>query len=282
MRRADRARQWLPRAALLACMWLLPSAWPSAFAATEAAPTCTRPVYLTIDTGHMGVAPLIRQVLARQQVKATFFLANERTQAVGDLPAGSTLDDHWAPWWKALAQEGHDFGSHTWDHIVYKADQPEGLRVVPTAGDQIGQRLTLSPAQYCAQLNRSAQRFQAMTGQPMRAIFRAPGGKTSPKLLAVAQQCGWHHVPWTPAGFLGDELPSDKFSNAALLKQALAKVGQGDILLAHLGIWSRQDAWAPAVLEPLILGLKAKGLCFATLRDHPDYRKVAPPTLEPQ
>lgn len=274
MRRADRARKWLPRAALLACTWLLPAAWPSAFAATEAAPACTRPVYLTIDTGHMGVAPLIRQVLARQQVKATFFLANERTQAVGDLPAGTSLDDHWAPWWKALAQEGHDFGSHTWDHIVYKADQPDGLRVVPTAGDQIGKRLSLTPAQYCAQLNRSAQRFQAMTGQPMRAIFRAPGGKTSPKLLAVAQQCGWHHVPWTPAGFLGDELPSDKFPNAALLKQALAKVGQGDILLAHLGIWSRQDAWAPTVLEPLILGLKAKGLCFATLRDHPDYRKV--------
>ncbi len=274
MRRPDRARQWLPRAALLACTWLLPSAWPSAFAATDATPACTRPVYLTIDTGHMGVAPLIRQVLARQQVKATFFLANERTQAVGELPAGTTLDDHWAPWWKALAQEGHDFGSHTWDHIVYKADRPEGFLVVPTAGDQVGQRLSLSPAQYCAQLNRSAQRFQAMTGQPMRAIFRAPGGKTSPKLLAVAQQCGWHHVPWTPAGFLGDELPSDKFPNAALLKQALAKVGQGDILLAHLGIWSRQDAWAPAVLEPLIVGLKAKGLCFATLRDHPDYRKV--------
>ena len=27
---------------------------------------------------------------------------------------------------------------------------------------------------------------------------------------------------------------------------------QSDILLAHLGIWSRQDPWAPAVLEPLI------------------------------
>ena len=26
----------------------------------------------------------------------------------------------------------------------------------------------------------------------------------------------------------------------------------GDVLVAHLGIWSRRDAWAPAVLEPLI------------------------------
>jgi hypothetical protein len=27
--------------------------------------------------------------------------------------------------------------------------------------------------------------------------------------------------------------------------------------VAHLGIWSRKDPWAPAVLEPLITGLKA-------------------------
>jgi peptidoglycan/xylan/chitin deacetylase (PgdA/CDA1 family) len=46
----------------------------------------------------------------------------------------------------------------------------------------------------------------------------------------------------------------------------------GDILVAHLGIWSRQDPWAPAVLEPLIVGLKARGFCFATLREHPQYK----------
>jgi len=39
----------------------------------------------------------------------------------------------------------------------------------------------------------------------------------------------------------------------------------------HLGIWSRQDPWAPADLEPLIVGLKAKGYCFETLREHPLY-----------
>lgn len=42
-----------------------------------------------------------------------------------------------------------------------------------------------------------------------------------------------------------------------------------------LGIWSRQDAWAPAVLEPLITGLQARGLCFTTLREHPQYRAAA-------
>ena len=76
---------------------------------------------------------------------------------------------------------------------------------------------------------------------------------------------------WAPAGFLGDELPSDKFPNDRLLKDALAKIRAGDILMAHLGIWSRADPYAP-MLDPLIAGLKARGLCFATLREHPDYR----------
>ena len=95
--------------------------------AVAAAPACDKPVYLTFDTGHMGVAPLVAEVLQRQQVKATFFLANERT-----LDGGSSLDDAWAPWWKARAAEGHAFGSHTWDHDVWLADAPAGLRVRPT------------------------------------------------------------------------------------------------------------------------------------------------------
>lgn len=237
---------------------------------------CVRPVYLTFDTGHMGVAPLVAQVLKQEGVKATFFLANERTQAVEGRPAGASLDDAWAAWWQALARDGHDFGSHTWDHVIYRGQVGDRFRMMPTAGAKAGQMQTLAPADYCEQLALSARRFQQMTGHTMRAVFRAPGGKTSPGLLATARQCGWHHVPWTPAGFLGDELPSDRYPNAKLLKQALAQVRSGDILLAHLGIWSRQDAWAPAVLAPLIQGLKAKGLCFATLKDHPDYRSVGP------
>lgn len=279
MRRVDRLFAWrrlrraLPALCLAAWGVVAPAAEASG-SAPSAGAACQHPVYLTFDTGHMGVAPLIAKVLERQQVHATFFLANERTQTVGERPEGGTLDEHWAPWWKALAAQGHDFGSHTWDHLVWRKDTPQGFVFRPTAGPQAGRSVNLTPAGYCEELARSARRFQAMTGRPMRAIFRAPAGKTSPKLLAAAQACGWHHVPWTAAGFLGDELPSDRYPNDRLLRQALSRVHEGDILLAHLGIWSRQDPWAPAVLEPLIVGLKAKGLCFATLRDHPDYRGV--------
>jgi peptidoglycan/xylan/chitin deacetylase (PgdA/CDA1 family) len=119
----------------------------------------------------------------------------------------------------------------------------------------------------------ASTRIEALIGRASLPLFRAPGGKTSPRLLAAAQACGYAHVGWAPAGFLGDELPSEKFSNAHLLAQAVKKIRTGDVLMAHLGIWSRTDPWAPAVLEPLIGQLKAKGFCFATLREHPDYRR---------
>jgi len=239
-------------------------------AATGAqAAECARPVYLTFDTGHMGVAPLVAEVLDRQQVKASFFLANEKTR-----DGGTSLDDRWAPWWKAMAARGHVFGSHTYDHVYWLADRPDGaFRAKPTFGPQAGRVQVMSVEAYCAELDRSASRFKEMTGQPMLPLFRAPGGKTSPALLQAAEsRCGYRHVGWADAGFLGDELPSDKYPNAALLARALRNIRPGDILMAHLGIWSRQDPWAPAVLEPLITGLKQKGYCFATLADHPQYR----------
>ncbi len=242
--------------------------------AGQAGAACDRagdkPVYLSVDTGHMGVAPLVAEVLKRQDVRVTFFLANERTQT-----GGSSLDEQWAPWWRERAAEGHAFGSHTWDHDSWVADTPNGLKLKPSQGPQAGQVRVLDGTAYCAELERPAQRYKAMTGQAMSSLFRAPGGKTSPALLKAAAACGWVHVGWSPAGFLGDELPSDRFPNKLLLDKALREVHAGDVLVAHLGIWSRQEPWAPAVLEPLIQGLKARGFCFATLREHPQYRAAA-------
>jgi peptidoglycan-N-acetylmuramic acid deacetylase len=235
--------------------------------AALAQPRCERPVYLTFDTGHMGVAPLIAETLKRHNAKATFFLASEPT-----LTGGTTLDEQWAPWWRERAQEGHDFGSHTWEHHVLLEDLADGrFKVRTQAGIQTPQVQTLTAAEYCDSLKRVGTRFLEMTGRSLAPIFRAPAGRTSPALVAAAKACGYSHVGWTAAGFLGDELPSQRFPNAQLLEKALRDIKAGDILVAHLGIWQRQEPWAPAVLEPLMTGLEAKGLCFAPLREHPRY-----------
>lgn len=221
----------------------------------------------------MGVAPLVADVLRRQQVRATFFAAHEPTQT-GD----GSLGEHWAAWWKARAGEGHEFASHTLNHVYWRADlpgTPPRFRVQASAGPEAGKPLEWSAGDYCAAIGAAADRLQAVTGQKPLPLFRAPGGKTSPALLAAAQGCGWTHVGWAPAGFLGDELPSERFPNARLLAQALRDIRTGDVLVAHLGIWARKDPWAPAALEPLITGLKERGFCFATLREHPQFAAAA-------
>lgn len=264
MRRASRTLARIVSGAVLglaACVLL---------SGTASAQSCEKPLYLTFDTGHMDIAPLVADVLNRQQVRVTFFAAHERTR-VGD----GSLGEHWAPWWRARAGEGHEFASHTLDHVYWRGDvagaEPR-FRVRPSAGAQEGREMIWDAGQYCEQIMAAATRLEALTGQKPLPLFRAPGGKTSPALLAAAKACGYAHVGWSAAGFLGDELASKAFSNAALLKKALRDIRPGDILMAHLGIWSRKDPWAPAVLEPLIMGLKDRGFCFETLREHPAYR----------
>ena len=229
-----------------------------------------KPVYLTFDTGHMEAAPLVADILKRNRVLVTFFVSNERTKV-----GSGSLSNHWAPWWKERAAEGHEFGSHTYDHVYWRGDikgvEPK-FRVRPSAGAFEGREFTWSAKQYCEQIDYAAERLQDFAGKKPLPLWRAPGGKTSPRLLAAARACGYEHAGWSPAGFLGDELPSDRYPNALLLKNALRDIRAGDILLAHLGIWSRVDPWAPAVLEPLITGLKAQGFCFQTLRDHPQFK----------
>ena len=241
-----------------------------AAAGAAAAQQCRGHVYLTLDTGNMSRAEEIAAILRRHEVRATFFLANEKT-ARDDF----SLDPSWAGSWKARADEGHAFGSHTWRHGRFIADDAAGVRYRPQFGDDAGRTVTLAPAALCDELRRVERAFAVHAGRGLDAVWRAPGGQATPKALAAANECGFAHVRWADAGFLGDELPSERYPNRELLARALRDIRDGDVLMAHLGIWSRMDPYAP-MLDPLIGGLKERGLCFRTLREHPAYRAQAP------
>ena len=228
-------------------------------------PACKGTIYLTFDTGSQSQAELIADTLRRHHIKATFFLANEKTVR-GDW----SLDPSWADFWKARVAEGHAFGSHTFDHVYFQRDEAGGRIVVkPQFGAHAGQKETWTEQQYCDELRRVDTRFVRLTGRHLDPFFRTPGGHSSPNILAAAKSCGYRHVGWAPAGFSGDETSSEKFPNAVLLKRALDNLKDGDIFMAHMGIWSRKDPWMPANLEPLISGLERKGFCFATMKEHP-------------
>lgn len=229
----------------------------------QAQAPCSGTVYLTIDTGSMSQARLIADTLARHQVKATFFLANEKT-VNGD----HALDPAWAPLWKQLAADGHRFGNHTFDHVYFRGgDLAEGrVRAKPQFGAHAGRSLNWGEAEFCAELDRVRNRFRELTGAELAPIWRAPGGFTTANTLKWARACGYAHVGWSAAGFLGDELPSDRHPNNALLDRAVRMLKDGDVMMMHAGIWSRKEPFAP-MLDPLITALKARKLCFGLVGD---------------
>ncbi|HSN63467.1 MAG TPA: polysaccharide deacetylase family protein [Azonexus sp.] len=217
--------------------------------------TCSGTLYLTFDTGNMRHAELIAETLAKHKARATFFVANEKT-----LRGDYALDPAWAPYWHARVAEGHAFGSHTWRHGSFRQDQGKLTRYRLMDGTTEN----LDGEAICAELRHSDYRFKELTGRPLDPLWRAPGGRTTPLTLKAAQACGYRHVGWAPAGFLGDELPSETYPNALLVERALKNLKDGDIVMAHLGIWSRKDPFAPA-LDELLGKLEARGFCFATL-----------------
>ena len=229
----------------------------------QAQAPCSGTVFLTIDTGSMSQARLIADTLARHQVKATFFLANEKT-----INGDHSLDPAWAPFWKQLAAAGHRFGSHTFDHVYFRGgDLPAGrVRAKPQFGAHAGKVVSWDEAEFCAELDRVKTRFRELTGATLAPIWRAPGGFTTANTVKWARACGYAHVGWSAAGFLGDELPSDRYPNKALLERAVRAMKDGDVMMMHTGIWSRKEPFAP-MLDPLIAALKARKLCFGLVGD---------------
>ncbi|MGD9943619.1 MAG: polysaccharide deacetylase family protein [Burkholderiaceae bacterium] len=247
------------------------TAFALASAPAGAATTCRGIVYLTLDTGNMSQAERIAGILQRHGVRATFFLANEAT------PRGDhALDDSWAEFWRKRVAEGHAFGSHTFDHVYFRGatDGAAGrrYRARPQFGADAGRMLQWNDEQLCAELRRVDTRFRGLTGRGLDPLWRVPGGRAPALVMRGAAQCGYEHVGWSAAGFLGDELPSETYPNRRLLADSLARIRPGDILMAHLGIWSRRDPYAPT-LDPLIAGLKARGLCFGTIPEHPAFSR---------
>lgn len=215
-------------------------------------------VYLTIDTGWGREAEQIAAILRRQDVRATLFVADEPTHT-----GERSLSDAWAPFWRARVAEGHAFASHTWRHWYFRGDPAPGqLRYAQRGGPGVE---ILDARALCAELERPIARLRSLApGAQVLPLWRAPGGITTPGALAMARGCGLTHQGWTRNGFLGDELDSTASPNDALLARGLRTIVDGEVLVMHWGVARRRDPYA-RVLEPLIEGLKARGLTFALL-----------------
>lgn len=225
----------------------------------QASESC-KPVYLTFDSGNMRDAVYIRDVLRQKNIRATFFVANNKT-----VKGNRTLEPAWADFWKSLVRDGHVFGNHTWSHHYVRAD--EGKRVKAVSRE--GKWLLLNQADYCRELSQVANGFRKISGASLQPMWRAPAGRTTRQTIFWAAECGYPvHVGWTRHGYLGDDTPSERFSNEKLLQKALKNIRENEIVLMHLGVWDRKQPLAP-ILPELIDQLRARGFCFKQLSIKP-------------
>ncbi len=148
---------------------------------SPAGESCAGTVYLTFDTGNMAQAETIARILRQEKVKATFFLANEKT-----FRDDHALDPAWRDYWRARTTEGHAFGNHSFRHVYLKRDLPDG-RLLATVNYN-GPEIKLDERGFCAELKKVDDSFHSLTGQHLSGLWRAPGGIHHPECNPLGSQ----------------------------------------------------------------------------------------------
>ena len=169
------------------------SALPAGAAAQNHSNTCDAPVYLTFDTGHMGIANLVADVLRRQQVRVTFFVCGYR---IAEFP--DTLSH--------IAAAGHEIGLHSSNHdYMQKMDYETAL----------------------SDLTRCAKAVEDACGVQAR-LFRPPGGLYGDTLLSAAKDAGLSVILWSVDPCDWNEAAWD-----GVLPTVLSEAHDGRIILMH-------------------------------------------------
>jgi peptidoglycan/xylan/chitin deacetylase (PgdA/CDA1 family) len=175
---------------------------------------------LTFDDGpHAEGTPAVLEILARERVRATFFLVGEQIRRNPSLP-------------REILEAGHDIGLH--------CDRHRNL-------------LRLAPGQVRDDLDRAADAIATSTGRTP-VLYRPPYGVLNAAALRQANARGWRTLLWSHWG-RDWEASATPDSIAA---KVTAGAGEGAVLLLHdaddysaPGSWRRTVAALPRVLETM-------------------------------
>jgi peptidoglycan/xylan/chitin deacetylase (PgdA/CDA1 family) len=227
---------WLIAAAVVALAHMAP--FPFLFDVTETTvwqmPQADPPtVYLTFDDGpNPDATPALLDVLAREDVKATFFVIDKH------------LTDQTAWIVRRAFDEGHAVALHSHTRaLMFKT--PSGLA------------LTLAE---------TAARIERLTGhRPCRA-FRPHGGSRSIPLLMGAARAGYRVIGW--GWMLWDFNWFRERRAADIAPRLIDRASSGDIIVIHDGHHENPRAdrrYAVELAALLVPGLRAKGFRFGTI-----------------
>src|SRR5580658_1100215 len=193
----------------------------------------TKQLALTYDDGPNDPHTLhLLEVLAKHDVKATFFLIGRYVQQRPDLA-------------REIVQAGHVIGNHTFTHplLIFK-----------------------SAAEIRRELSTCRSAIEDAVGGTSSAIsnlFRPPFGGRRPAVLRIARELGLDRILWNVTGFDWTAPPS-----AVIEKKVEDQIRGGDVIVLHDGGHKQLGAdRSQTVLatDHLIAKYKSEGYEFKTI-----------------
>jgi peptidoglycan/xylan/chitin deacetylase (PgdA/CDA1 family) len=163
-------------------------------------PRGTKQLALTYDDGPNDPHTLrLLEVLAKQEVKATFFLIGRYVQQRPDLA-------------REIVQAGHVVGNHTFTHPLLTFKSVAEIR------------------QELSDCRSALEDAVGGSSTPISNLFRPPFGGRRPAVLRIARELGLEPVMWNVTGFDWTAPPS-----AVIEKKVANQIRGGDIILLHDG-----------------------------------------------